>query len=223
MNPVEKRSTGCVDGIARSKKLGSKKLFSNSRRKNNLVFDRKPPFLIHLLSGCTSISRKDRGVRIYSTVYLVLNIGTRAHGTTGTFFSYQSRSRVACDLPSLTELIGPQVNRTGYSRVRLVPSTPGIQLAVALLRWRNILVKVAVFRKSRRGPDCAQRNTRFFGRATCLAVGPKDCCGFLKEKLKHYHFSNLPVAGEKMSHLFEFTAVFFFSGPFVYSPVVEQS
>ena len=36
--------------------------------------------------------------------------------------------------------------------------------AVALLRWRNIWVKIAVLRNSRREDGCTQRNTRFWAR-----------------------------------------------------------
>ena len=37
--------------------------------------------------------------------------------------------------------------------------------AVALLlRWRSILAEIAVFRNSRGGPGCAQRNTQFLAR-----------------------------------------------------------
>ena len=37
-------------------------------------------------------------------------------------------------------------------------------LAVALLRWRNFWVKIAVLRNSRREAGCAQRNARFWAR-----------------------------------------------------------
>ena len=47
-------STGCVDRVARSKKLGSKRHFFDCVRMLDLVSDRNPPFSIHL-SDCIRI------------------------------------------------------------------------------------------------------------------------------------------------------------------------
>ena len=50
-------STGFVDWIPQSKKLGSEKLFFNSIRKPDFVSNRKPAFSIHF-SDCIRISLK---------------------------------------------------------------------------------------------------------------------------------------------------------------------
>ena len=56
-------STGCVDRVARSKKLGSKRHFFDCVRMLDLVSDRNPPFSIHL-SDCIRIGlAKSHAVR----------------------------------------------------------------------------------------------------------------------------------------------------------------
>ena len=53
-----------------------------------------------------------------------------------------------------------------------------------LLRGRNIWVKIAVLRNSRREAGCAQRNTRFWGR-NIFRRRPKKCCApFLRRRQK---------------------------------------
>ena len=76
--------------------------------------------------------------------------------------------------------------------------------AVALLRWRNIWVKIAVLRNSRREAACEQRNTRFWVR-NIFAAGEKMCCGLFfavgERKKKRASILEFAVGGKK-THLF---------------------
>ena len=79
-------------------------------------------------------------------------------------------------------------------------------LAVALLRWRNFWVKIAVLRNSRREAGCAQRNARFWARNIFHRGRFFFCCGLFFRRRREQKFgrlfSNEPLAKNKLRHLF---------------------